>query len=150
MANLGDLTIRPAREEDLEGILAILTEAGLVTDGVREHLGTFLVAREGDRMVGCGGSEAYQYAALIRSIAVAPEYRSIGLGRRLVREMLDRLAARGLREFYILTIDAEPWFKKRGFKAIDRDEIHPQLLASAELQGACPDTAVCMRLVMPR
>ncbi len=61
---------------------------------------------------------------------------------------LDRLAARGLREFYLLTTTAEEYFRKRGFKTIDRDEVHPQLLSSREFQGACPASAVCMRLVM--
>lgn len=145
---VSDFSIRGASEADLEPIKALLQASGLPTDGVDEHLRTFIVAYDGERLVGCSGSEAYQFAALIRSVAVHPEYRSLGLGRRLVREMLDRLSSRGLREFYLLTIDAEQYFRKRGFRRIDRDEIHPQLLGSTELQGACPDTAVCMRLVM--
>src|SRR5437899_324070 len=54
----------------------------------------------------------------------------------------------GIRESYLLTTTAQEYFRKRGFKVIDRDEVHPQLLGSAEFQGACPDSAVCMRLVM--
>ena len=102
----------------------------------------------GENIVGCGGAEAYSVAALVRSIAVLPDYRKQGLGRRLVRQLLDRLSAHGLREFYLLTTTAETYFQKRGFKTIDRDEVHPQLLASREFQDACPDSAVCMRLVM--
>jgi amino-acid N-acetyltransferase len=148
MVDLNDLEIRPARPADLEEILALLRQESLVTEGVEDHIGTFVVARHEGKLVGCGGSEAYQFAALIRSLAVAPAYRGQGLGRRLVRELIDRLASRGLREFYLLTIDAEAYFRRRGFRTIDRDEVHPQLLGSAELQGACPDTAVCMRMVM--
>jgi len=85
---------------------------------------------------------------LIRSIAVLPDYRRHGLGRRIVRQLLDRLSARGLREFYLLTTTAENYFRKRGFKPIERDEVHPQLLASPQFQDACPTSAVCMRLVM--
>ena len=80
--------------------------------------------------------------------AIEPEYRSKGLGRRIVRQLLDRLASRGLREFYLLTTTAETYFHKRGFKTIDRDEVHPQLLGSREFQDACPTSATCMRLVM--
>ena len=58
------------------------------------------------------------------------------------------LASRGIREFYLLTTTAQEYFRKRGFKVIDRDEVHPQLLGSEEFRGACPDSAVCMRLVM--
>lgn len=145
---MSEITIAPARAEDLAAIKNLLIESNLPTAGVDDHWKTFLVARDGDAMVGCGGAEAYQFAALIRSIAVKPEYRSHGLGRRLVRQLLDRLASRGLREFYLLTTTAEAYFKKRGFKPIDRDEVHPQLLSSREFQDACPSTAVCMRLVM--
>jgi amino-acid N-acetyltransferase len=145
---MSEISITPARAEDLNEIKTLLTSNDLPTAGVDEHWKTFLVARDGDRIVGCGGAEAYQFAALIRSIAVDPDYRSHGLGRRLVRQLLDRLASHGLREFYLLTTTAEEYFKKRGFKPIDRDEVHPQLLSSREFQDACPASAVCMRLVM--
>jgi amino-acid N-acetyltransferase len=146
--SMSEITFRPAAESDLEAIKSLLAETDLPVAGVDDHWKTFLVALDGDALVACGGAEAYQFAALIRSVAVKPDYRSHGLGRRIVRQLLDRLASRGLREFYLLTTTAEEYFKKRGFKVIDRDEVHPQLLSSREFQGACPDTAVCMRLVM--
>lgn len=145
---MSDITIAPATAADLAPIKALLEGSGLPTAGVDEHWKTFIVARDGDRIVGCGGAEAYQFAALIRSVAVLPDYRSHGTGRRIVRQLLDRLASRGLREFYLLTTTAEEYFRKRGFKTIDRDEVHPQLLSSREFQDACPSTATCMRLVM--
>jgi amino-acid N-acetyltransferase len=147
-SSMSEITITPAAATDLEPIKALLVANGLPTAGVDDHWKTFLVARDGATLVGCGGAEAYQFAALIRSVAVTPEYRSHGIGRKLVRQLLDRLASRGLREFYLLTTTAEAYFKKRGFKPIDRDEVHPQLLSSREFQDACPSTAVCMRLVM--
>ena len=145
---MSEISIAPARLEDLGAIKSLLAESDLPLAGVDEHWKTFLVARDGETVVGCGGAEAYQFAALIRSVAVAPQYRSSGVGRKLVRQLLDRLASRGLREFYLLTTTAEAYFKKRGFKVIDRDEVHPQLLSSREFQDACPASAVCMRLVM--
>ena len=145
---MSEITIAAATAADLEPIKELLLAAGLPTAGVDDHWKTFIVAREGGKLVACGGAEAYQFAALIRSVAVRPEHRSKGLGRRIVRQLLDRLASRGLREFYILTTTAEEYFRKRGFKTIDRDEVHPQLLGSREFQDACPSSAVCMRLVM--
>jgi amino-acid N-acetyltransferase len=143
-----EISIAPATANDVDAIKSLLVGAGLPTAGVDDHWKTFLVARHLGDLVACGGAEAYQFAALIRSIAVAPSYRGQGLGRRIVRQLLDRLASRGLREFYLLTTTAEEYFRKRGFKPIDRDEVHPQLLSSREFQDACPDSAVCMRLVM--
>ncbi|HSP13474.1 MAG TPA: arsenic resistance N-acetyltransferase ArsN2 [Thermoanaerobaculia bacterium] len=145
---MGEIAIAGAQEEDLEAIKGILVANELPTAGVEDHWRTFVVARDGEQIIGCGGAEAYSAAALIRSIAVLPEYRRQGLGRRIVRQLIDRLASRGLREFYLLTTTAEKYFRKRGFKKIDRDEVHPQLLASREFQDACPKSAVCMRLRM--
>ncbi len=138
----------PATERDVAPIKVLLVANGLPTAGVDDHWRTFVVARDGNRMVGCGGSEAFSVAALLRSIVVLPDCRGTGLGRRIVRQLIDRLSSRGIREFYLLTTTAEEYFKKRGFKAIDRDEVHPQVLASREFQDACPASAVCMRLVM--
>lgn len=143
-----EIVIAPATPSDVSAIKRLLEANNLPIAGVDDHWRTFLVARDGNKIVACGGSEAYRVAALIRSVAVLPEYRKHGLGRRLVRQLLDRLAARGLREFYLLTATAEEYFRKRGFKKIEREEVHPQLLASREFQDACPASAVCMRLVM--
>src|SRR5688500_13271999 len=127
-----EIVIAPAAAADVSAIKRMLTDASLPTAGVDDHWQTFLVARDGETIIGCGGAHAYQTSALIRSIAVNPVYQRHGLGRRLVRQLLDRLSSRGVREFYLLTTTAENYFAKRGFKTIDRDEIHPQLLASRE------------------
>jgi len=144
---VSEIDIAPATSADVDAIKSLLAANGLSGDGVNEHWKTFVIARDGDRMVGCGGAEAYQFAALIRSIAVDREYRSSGIGRRIVRQLLDRLASRGLREFYLMTTDAEGYFKKRGFKPIDRDEVHPQIVGTRQFQIECT-SATCMRLVM--
>lgn len=143
-----EITIAPATAADVDAIRGLLVTNNLPVDGVDDHWRTFIVARDGDAIVACGGAEPYQFAALIRSVAVRDDYRGRGVGRRIVRQLLDRLASRGLREFYLLTTTAEDYFKRRGFKTVDRDEVHPQILGSREFQGACPDDAVCMRLVM--
>ena len=144
------VTISAATEADVEKILALLTGDGLPTDGVAKHWRTFIVARDGDQVVACAGAEAYQSSALIRSVVVRKDHRGTGLGRRIVRQLLDRLTSRGLREFYLLTTTAEKYFKKRGFKTIDRDEVNPEIAQSEEFRGACPENAVCMRLAMLR
>lgn len=143
-----EIVISGATEADLPAVKQLLLDNHLPTAGVDDHWKTFIVARDDGRVVGCGGSETHPFVALIRSVAVHPDYRSLGIGRKIVRQLLDRLASRGIREFYLLTTTAQEYFRKRGFKVIDRDEVHPQLLSSAEFQGACPASAVCMRLVM--
>src|ERR1043165_4732261 len=123
-----DIAITAATASDIGAIKALLTSNSLPTQGIDEHWRTFVIARDHGRIVACGGAEAYQVAALSRSIAVDPDYRSHGLCPS--------------------TTTAEDYFRKRACKTIDRDEGHPQLLQSREFQDACPSTATCMRLVM--
>jgi amino-acid N-acetyltransferase len=145
-----DVVITAARAADVDAIKQLLEVNELPLEGVDDHWKTFVVARDGETLIGCGGSEAYSNAALIRSIAVDPTHRNRGIARMIVRQLLDRLSAIGVREFYLLTTTAQDYFKKRGFKKCDRDEVNPQLLASREFQDACPSTATVMRLVMQR
>ena len=145
-----DVVVTGATFEDVAAIKQLLEINDLPLEGVDDHWKTFVVAREGETLVGCGGAEAYRNAALIRSIAVDPGHRNQGIARMIVRQLLDRLSSRGIREFYLLTTTAQDYFKKRGFKKCDRDEVNPQLLASHEFQDACPKTATVMRLVMQR
>jgi len=49
------VSIERAKGEDLDHVLALLKEAGLPTEGVKEHFENFLVAREGEKIVGCVG-----------------------------------------------------------------------------------------------
>ena len=145
-----DVVITAAKAGDVDAIKQLLEVNELPLEGVDDHWKTFVVARDGATLVGCGGSEAYSNAALIRSIAVDPTHRNRGIARMIVRQLLDRLSAIGVREFYLLTTTAQDYFKKRGFKKCDRDEVNPQLLASREFQDACPSSATVMRLVMQR
>ena len=108
----GEIAISGATAADLPVIRQLLITNNLPTSGIDDHWKTFIVARDGDAIVGCGGSEAYKFAALIRSVAVADSHRGRGIGRRIVRQLLDRLASRGIREFYLLTTTAQPYFRQ--------------------------------------
>lgn len=135
----------PAQTEDLPDVLALLQASELPLDGVREHIATFLVIREGGRLLGTIGLETYGDVGLLRSLAVATEHRSAGHGARLVESLLERARGAGLVAIYLLTTTADRYFPKHGFDAIAREEADPRLASSAEFRGACPDSAVCMR-----
>jgi amino-acid N-acetyltransferase len=63
----------------------------------------------------------------------------------LVETLLDRAHGSRLDEIYLLTTTAENFFPKFGFVATTRATVPGALQASAEFQGACPDTAVVMK-----
>ncbi|MBC7082725.1 MAG: GNAT family N-acetyltransferase [Firmicutes bacterium] len=144
----GAVEIRRAERADLDLVLRILQAAGLPVAGVEEHFDEFIVACASDgTIVGVAGAERYPSSALLRSVAVLPRWRGLRVGRRLVSSQLARLG-RGT-PVYLLTTTAEAYFRSLGFQTISRDDVLPEIKQSSEFQGACPQSAVVMRLVLP-
>lgn len=135
-----------ARKTDLSEVLALLRDAELPSAGVEQHFDNFLVARDDGELVGCVGLERHGAAGLLRSLAVRSSERGAGVGRELVERVLAEARARDLGAVYLLTTTASAYFPRFGFETIDRAEVDPTLETSEELRGACPETAICMRL----
>jgi len=148
MALLSAATIEPepARSEDRASIERLVAASGLPQQGLAEHLGSALVARADRSVVGCVALELYGEDALLRSLAVAPECRGRGLGLRLAEAAVELARRRGARRLWLLTTTAEGFFPRLGFRRVGREQLPTTLGASAELRGACPASAVAMRL----
>jgi N-acetylglutamate synthase-like GNAT family acetyltransferase len=140
--------VRPATSGDWENIAQLLTERHLPTDGARDHLAAFVVATEGPLLLGCAGIERYGDVGLLRSVAVAENAWGRGVGAALVRAMLERARALGLRELYLLTTSASAYFPRFGFERIGREALPSSLQASQEMRDACPSSAAAMRLIL--
>jgi amino-acid N-acetyltransferase len=126
-------------------LAALLTQTGLPTAGLADHLATTRVARADGAVVGSVGLELYGEAALLRSVAVAPAQRGQGLGGRLVEAALDLAQAHGVRTLYLLTETADDYFARRGFVPVARSEVAPAVTASVEFTAACPASARVMQ-----
>ena len=137
--------IRSAEPTDRANVEALLVAAGLPIDGVAEHFASFFVVDDGGRIVGVAGIELYGEHALLRSVAVADDAKSSGVGTLLTQRVLEEAAARGARAVYLLTTTAERFFPRFGFERITREDVPDGLRASREFQGACPTSATVMR-----
>ncbi len=138
------VTIEPARPEDLPAIASLLERGHLPLAGVAEHLGTAVVAREGNRLAGCAAVELYGEAALLRSVAVDHAFRGLGLGIRLTEAALTTARTRGVHAVYLLTETAVGFFPRFGFRPIPRTEVSPAVRRSVEFTTACPESAQAM------
>ena len=147
--------IRHALASDLPAIERLLTDADLPTAGVgeivRARAGDFFVAETetGDRseplVVGVAGLEVCCDNALLRSVAVRPEWRSHAVGRELVRRIVSDAEARGLHALYLLTTTAEHYFPRFGFERVERRDVAPEIAETVEFKSACPASAVAMK-----
>ena len=138
------MNIRAATVADWPSVSALLSEAKLPLVGVREHFHEFLVATEGEVVVGCVGLEHYGTSALLRSLVVAPAHRASGIGAALADACVERARASGVTSLVLLTETAEKFFARRHFVRSDRGSVPVTVHASREFQGACPASAVVM------
>ena len=136
--------LRAARATDLAAIEQLLTTSQLPLAGVRESLPNFIVAEAAGTIVGTAALEVCCDDALLRSVAVAPVWRSRGLGRALVSRVIADAEARGLHALYLLTTTAEHYFPSFGFQPIPRDAVPASVRTTEEFASACPASAVVM------
>jgi len=151
LTNEAIASIRPSTIRDLPGIERLLTESSLPTAGVAEMLtndaSSFYVAEasgQEEAIVGVAGVEACGDNALLRSVAVRPEWRSRGVGNELVSRIVSDAESRGLNALYLLTLTAERYFPRFGFERIERSTVPAGVADTVEFKSACPDTATVM------
>jgi amino-acid N-acetyltransferase len=138
------INVRPAEDADLRAVEALLEASSLPTDGVADSLREFLVAEAGGSVVGVVGMEYCGEHGLLRSTAVAPEWRGRGVARQLVAKIIGAAEARGVHALYLLTTTAETYFPSFGFRTTSRDVVPDAIRETAEFRGACPASATVM------
>ena len=143
---MAELAIRVARAADLAAATSLLREAGLPVEDFSEDLvGNFLVASTGPSVVGCIGLEPLSNVGLLRSLAVHPDFRDGGVGRMLVRELEAHASRLGINELWLLTIDADGFFSRLGYRVQERDKAPAAIRRTAEFSLLCPDDAILMK-----
>lgn len=142
------IELRRVTPGDLADVEALLTRSDLPVAGVREAFDDFVIARAGDEVVGVAGLEIGGRDALLRSVAVVPEWRSHGVGRALVTRIIGDAEARGIRALYLLTTSAEQYFPTFGFRPMARDAVPDDVKLTSEFLGVrCASAAVmCLPL----
>ncbi len=139
------MRIRTATQDDRQAILNLLRRARLPVDDVFASDGqTFFLAEKDGQALGCIGLEKLADCALLRSLVVDSSSRKGGLGGQLLHHLKVAATASGIRELWLLTIDADGYFERKGFGRVDREQAPPGLKQSAEFSTLCPASAILM------
>lgn len=139
-----EIHCRRADPSDKDVVASLLQAVGLPLEGVDEHFSDFIVAQVDGELAGCAGLEIHGGHGLLRSVAVMPTRQRRGVGSRLVLAVLADARRRRLKSVILLTETAIDYFQHFGFVMISRGDVPVAVRASAEFQGACPDSAVGM------
>ena len=137
---------RAARPADFAAVRSLLEAADLPVADVDPQLAGFVVVVDGDRVVGVAGLERYSTYGLLRSVAVAGDWRGQGLGGALTRAIVDEARRLGLEGVYALTTTAADYFPRLGFEVIERTAVPVAVQASSEFSVVCPSSATVLAL----
>ncbi len=118
---------------------------GLSLADIYEHIRDFSVAERNGEVVGaCALHVVWSDLAEIRSLAVDPCCRDLGIGRALVDSSIEEARALHLARVFALTYQQE-FFRRMGFSPVDKSEL-PHKVWSACLKCTkfpdCDETAV--------
>ena len=126
----------------------MLSDCELPVVGVEERLSDFFVVIDEVELIAVMGIEVYEDFGLLRSLAVAREYRGHGFAKRLCQRVLQHAAGRGIKKVYLLTLTAERFFLRQGFERHSRETAPDAIRSSEEFRNLCPASAVLMYKVL--
>jgi amino-acid N-acetyltransferase len=101
-----------------------------------------------EKLIGTGALEIYKPYALLRSLAVSDTMRGQSLGSKITDDIIREAKKNNIKGIYLLTETARLFFRRKGFKDIQRNDAPKEVTASTEFSSVCSDSAVCMELVL--
>jgi amino-acid N-acetyltransferase len=141
------MQIRIADEADLCEIQSLLRANDLPVEDISKTLIKGFLVAEGasGSVIGIGGLEQLGSSVLLRSLAVAPDARGIGIARALVARLEDNARSCGQQDVWLLTTTAERFFERVGYERVSREDVPGEVRLCRQFAALCPSTASCMR-----
>ena len=128
------MQIRLARTSDIKGIRQLIDsyapEGRLLskeTVTLYESVQEFIVAVEGDEVVGCGALHVlWEDLAEVRTVAVIEKLRGTGVGHEILNSIIARAQGLGVKRIFCLTFETE-FFGRHGFEVIEGTPVEPEI-----------------------
>lgn len=143
------MNIVPASQNSFSAAIALLKKNNLPTEDLDPGKQLF-VAEEGDEVIATVAVEYDFNDALLRSLSVAEEKRSSGVGGQLVDFIEDYVKKQGIQTIYLLTTTAADFFQKRGYQIIDRSNIPVFIQNTKEYSVLCASSSTLMKKELSR
>jgi amino-acid N-acetyltransferase len=117
-------SIRPLKAGDIPDMLHLmepLMQQGILLrrspEEIQEKGADYAVFEVDGSVHACGALHDWgEGQGEIAAVTTDPAYSDLGLGRRIVRYLIDRAKKQGLRRVFILTTRSQDWFELLGFK----------------------------------
>ena len=160
------IVVRSAKTSDVKGIRKLIDTyapqrriLSKETVTLYESVQEFVVAVDGDEVVGCGALHVlWEDVAEVRTVAVNENLRGKGVGHQILEILIARAEAVGVKKLFCLTFETE-FFGRHGFTEIVGapvdPEVYQQLLRSydegiaelLDLESSKPNTLGNTRMI---
>ncbi len=148
------LTVRKARMSDVAEMLELINSYAAqaimlprTEFEMSENIRDFAVVTAGGRIAGCAALHFYTpTTAEVRSLAVDPAWKGLGLGRMLVAGLENEAREHGLSTLFAFTYVPD-FFRKMGYTEVDRGELP---LKAWKDCLRCPKFQCCDEIAMLR
>ncbi len=143
---IGD-AMRPAQRGDMPAIRTLLASVELDEPARDDQFPSFYVLSNEVGIVGSVALDVLGDDAVLRALAVNPEFRGAGYGWMLADMAVSQARWRGVRRIYLLTETASDFFAaKFGFRVVDRSTLSKLVAASETFTAPRGTNLVAMRL----
>lgn len=150
-----EVKIRDAEEKDIENIFSLLKHYALLgvilereREDIRSNLSSFIVAEVSGDLKGVATFYDYgENLKEIRSLAVDKDFRSMGIGGKLLRNIIQRIREKSAARIFVLTYRPD-FFKHYGFYEVSREEFPEKIwkdCAKCKDRDNCSETALVYR-----
>ena len=124
----------------------LIASADLPTQDLDFEKQILLAYYDNDTLMATGGLEVFGNDAILRSLTVKVGSRNKSLGSTIVDDLLAKAKDNEVATIYLLTENANGFFKKKGFTEVNRKDAPATVKASQEFSVICGEGAVCMKL----
>ena len=128
------VVVRAAKTSDVKGIRKLIDTyapqrriLSKETVTLYESVQEFVVAADGDDVVGCGAMHVlWEDVAEVRTVAVSEALRGKGVGHQILEQLIDRARAVGVKKIFCLTFETK-FFGRHGFQEIEGAPVDPEV-----------------------
>ena len=129
-----------------DSIVQLLNAAKLPVEDLPLSLDNFSVALNDENdVIGVVGVEIYGDYALLRSLAVEPDYRGKGVANKLLGIAERSASLNNVKAIYLITETASVYFSQKGYITVARIEVPDEIKGSSEFSYVCPASAIVMK-----
>ena len=128
-------------------VIELLEENNLPTSDIDEGKALFALIQN-EKVIGTGGLEFFGDCALLRSLSVKKDRQGQGLGKFITRQLEEICRNKGIANIYLLTTTAEDFFRKEGYRVVNREDAPLSIMNSSEFSTVCSSTGILMSKII--